>query len=389
MLKRRYHLGFIALFTPIILSALLACTSMPAQTATVSASSFATVSWVKQDTVPYKGKQDDIFFINADTGWYGNGQGRVYHTTDGGRQWKELAHMPGTFVRALGFMDERNGFMGNVGTDYFPGVTDTQPLYRTRDGGVTWLPVTNVQGPVVKGICAIDIFKRSFIDAGVLRERTIVHAAGRVGGPAFLMRSLDGGESWKTLDVSAHTAMILDVKFFDEMHGVIAGASDADTEKSHARIIATSDGGVTWKTVYESTRPYEITWKLSFPSREVGYSTIQKYNPDKTVTQHYVAKTMDGGKTWREVAVAQDGDDREFGVGFLTPQAGFVGTIKGGYRTLDGGATWQFVEMGRAVNKIRFLKAGKPASLKQGMNDATAAVGYAIGADIRKLELPE
>jgi photosystem II stability/assembly factor-like uncharacterized protein len=382
MLNRRYRLGCITLT---VLIGLQACTSSPLQTATPSAQSLAAASWVKQDTVPYKSKQDDIFFINVDTGWYGNGQGRVYHTSNGGQVWKEIAHMPGTFVRALGFMDESNGFMGNVGTDYFPDVTDTQPLYRTRDGGVTWAPVANVQGPTVKGICAIDVLKRSFIDSGVLRERTIVHAAGRVGGPAFLMRSLDGGESWKTMDLSALTAMILDVKFFDEMHGVIAGASDADTEKSHARIIATGDGGVTWKTVYESKRPYEITWKLSFPSREVGYSTIQKYNPDKTVTQHYVAKTTDGGKTWQEMAMAQDADDREFGVGFITPLAGYVGTFKGGYRTSDGGATWQFVEMGRAVNKIRFIK---PTSPKQGMSSAVSAVGYAIGSEIRKLELP-
>lgn len=174
------------------------------------------------------------------------------------------------------------------------------------------------------------------------------------------------------MDLSAHTATMMDVKFFDEMNGVIAGASDSDTEKSHARLIVTHDGGVTWKTAYESTRPYEITWKLSFPTREVGYATIQKYNPDPKVTQHYVAKTTDGGRTWREIAMANDVADREFGVGFVTADTGWVGTGKGGYHTSDGGKTWNFVEMGRAVNKIRIV----PTEAKNGkfVSSATPSV---------------
>ncbi len=363
------------------LGVLASCASPPRQTSDAASPMqrpkpvvlAADASWKKLDTVAYRGKQDDLYFVTPEIGWYGNGAGKLYKTTDGGKRFVEQWNQPGTFVRALGFIDANNGFLGNVGTDYFPNVSDTQPLYRTRDGGATWLPITNVEGPTVKGICAIDIVKRSFIDSGVLRERTLVHAAGRVGGPAHLMRSLDGGETWKSIDLSAYTAMILDVKFFDEMNGIIAGASDSDTAKSNARIIATNDGGSTWRTVYQSTRPFEITWKLSFPKRDVGYVTVQKYNPDPKVTEHFVAKTIDGGKTWRELAVASDAADRAFGVAFITPEIGWIGSAKGGYQTTDGGASWKFVEMGRAVNKIRLLPT------------AEGFVGYAIGTEVRKL----
>ena len=114
-----------------------------------------------------------------------------------------------------------------------------------------------------------------FVNAGKLDERTIVHAGGRVGGPAKLLRSLDGGETWSAIDMTPYTAMILDVKFFDAMNGIVFGASDADVEKSHARILRTDDGGKTWTIAYESKRPFEITWKGSFPTRKVGYATIQ------------------------------------------------------------------------------------------------------------------
>ena len=77
------------------------------------------------------------------------------------------------------------------------------------------------------------------------------------------------------------------------------------------------DGGKTWKKVYQSTRPYETTWKASFPTEKVGYVTIQSYHPDPTVKQQRVAKTVDGGATWTEINLVEEAGAREFGIGFI------------------------------------------------------------------------
>ena len=151
-------------------------------------------TWTKLQTEPYRGKQDDIFFVTPQLGFYVNGSGRIYKTNDGGTTWVKKLDRPGTYFRCIAFVDDRRGFAGNIGTDYFPGVTDTTPLYETRDGGETWTAVTTIVGSPVKGLCAIDIVKEPFINAGKLDHRIHIHAAGRVGGPSVLvtLRTPDG-----------------------------------------------------------------------------------------------------------------------------------------------------------------------------------------------------
>ena len=339
-----------------------------------AATSLEQYSWFKLKTEPFRGKQDDIFFITPEVGWYVNGSGKIYKTTDGGATWVQKLNQPGTYFRAIAFIDDRRGFAGNIGTDYYPKVTDTIPLYETKDGGETWRPVTSIKGPVVKGICAIEIISKPFNNAGKRGQKSTVYAAGRVGGPAFLLKSADGGDSWESIDMSRYCGMILDVKFFDEKTGIISAGSDAAVEKSNALILMTTDGGKTWTKRYQSGRPYELTWKSSFPTRQVGYVTVQSYNPDKTVSRRVVAKTTDGGKTWTEIPLADDFNLREFGIGFINKDLGWVGGSTTGYETTDGGKTWRPVEMGKAVNKIRLLKT------------ASGFVGYAIGVDVYKLE---
>ena len=330
--------------------------------------------WKKLDTERYPGKQDDIAFIGENEGWYVNGYGSIYHTKNGGVTWEKQLEKKGTFFRCIAFVDSLNGFAGTVGTDYFPNVTDSIPLYGTRDGGKTWMPV-DYKGPYVKGLCAIDIVKEQYINHGKIDYKIHIYAVGRVGSPANMMVSHDGGETWTSNSMNNDCKMLFDIKMFDKNYGFVCAASDEDMEKSNASILKTRDGGKTWKKVYQSNRPFEGTWKASFPTKEVGYVTIQSYNPNPNVKQQRIAKTTDGGETWQEINLVADAGAREFGIGFIDENHGFVGTMNTGYETKDGGKTWTTVNLGMACNKIRIYK------------DANGKTyGYAIGVDVLKGE---
>jgi photosystem II stability/assembly factor-like uncharacterized protein len=330
------------------------------------------VTWKKLTTEPYKGKQDDITFVDENTGWYVNGFGNIFHTEDGGTTWQNQLKKEGTFFRTIAFIDKNVGFAGTVGTDYFPNVKDSIPLYGTKDGGKTWNPV-KYKGPYVKGLCAIDIVKEQFINAGNIDYKIHLFAVGRVGSPANLMVSHDGGETWKSNSMQKDCKMLFDIKMFNKNEGFACAASSDDMEKSNAVILKTTNGGKTWKNVYQSKRPFECTWKASFPNKKVGYVTIQSYNPDEKIKQQHVAKTIDGGKTWKELDLVADAGSREFGVGFIDENHGFVGTMNSGFETKDGGKTWAKIDLGMACNKIRIYK-----------NADGKVYGYAIGVNVFK-----
>jgi photosystem II stability/assembly factor-like uncharacterized protein len=332
--------------------------------------------WTKLTTEPYPGKQDDIYFVDPTLGFYGNGAGRIFRTTDGGATWQKVFEQKGTFVRCLAFTDDKHGVMGNIGPGYFPGVTDDNPLYRTEDGGATWSPATEIDGDPVVGLCAFDIVQVPFVNAGNLDHRPRIIGVGRVGGPAAYIWSDDLGKTWKQGVLPEIGAMAFDVKFLDDQRGFIASATHADVAQSHALILATDDGGSTWREVYRSARPFEITWKLSFPSKDVGYCTIQSYNPDTSASARFVAKTTDGGKTWSEIPLVDDHRVRQFGVAFLDENIGWVGAMPHGLGTTDGGKSWSKVDFGNAVNKIRLIPSSE------------GVTGYAIGAEVYRMQIP-
>lgn len=338
----------------------------------LAASAGAQDSWIKLPTVPYtlNSKQDAIAFADSLTGWYGNGTGQIYRTDDGGEAWTHIWSKRGVYVRALEFADDKTGFLGNVGPGYFPGVTDRQPLYVSHDSGTHWTAIKLVEGRQIVGVCAIDVLK---VDGKVLAVR----AGGRVGGPAGLLESFDEGRTFRARDMSRFTGMILDIRFIDADTGFIAGASEAAEDKAHARILKTSDGGKSWRAVFDSDRAGDNNWKLAFPSPRVGYATIISYQAPSDEARGYVVKTEDGGEHWRRLTVTKDRDWIPYGINFIDDERGWVGGSTGGFGTRDGGKTWFSESMGLSTNKMRFVQRADGG-----------ITAFAIGQDVYKLDLP-
>lgn len=289
---------------------------------------------------PLTSRHNDLFFRDNLIGWIVDGDGEIHKTADGGNSWDRQYLNTDAHFRSIGFISDTRGFAGNVGEGEF-GATDENALFETFDGGETWTPVTNISGPTPKGICGMF----------VVNDSTVV-AVGRVRGPAFFVKTTDGGQSWTSIDMSEHAAGLIDVYFTHPDSGFVAGLTDENHTQSSGVILRTTDGGVTWEQKHKSARFGEWIWKMSWPSRNVGYASLQR-NSDSPI---YILKTTDGGETWVDKRFS-DGYYFVQGIGFVNEKQGWIGgnSTEPVYTTSDGGETWQSDVIRPRLNRFRFL----------------------------------
>jgi photosystem II stability/assembly factor-like uncharacterized protein len=299
-------------------------------------------SWQVLPNSPNQGsyRHDDVFFLNDSIGWIVNNLGKIYRTNDGGNSWIQQFNHPSAYFRCVGFADTLNGWVGNLGAQSWGSATDTNCLYQTHDGGLTWNVVTNITGPKPMGLCGIYVF-----------DSLHIYATGRIEGPVHFIKSSDGGNSWQSQDMSAYCGDLVDVKFFSADTGFIVGGTDADFNLSHGVILKTVDGGNTWQTIYTSVQDSTWCWKQTWPSINTGYISLQRMNGPV-----YFLKTIDGGTTWSENLLTNS-DYFCQGIGFLNDSTGWIGGSfinNNSFQTNDGGITWSIVNMGHPINRFRF-----------------------------------
>jgi photosystem II stability/assembly factor-like uncharacterized protein len=295
---------------------------------------------------PGAGRHDDLVFADEQNGWLINTRGEVHGTTDGGQGWERLAQFPGNvFPRCVGFASRNLGWVGNINHTNTP--MPDMALFETGDGGRTWSNVSaRITGPPVTGLCGMR----------VLDAATVV-AVGRWSGPAVFVKTTDGGRTWTSRDLSGMTGGLVDVAFLDGRRGfAVGGFGDGPTEAaqraSRVLVLGTVDGGESWDVRYLGSRAGERAWKIQLVDESVGYVSVEGATPEGVVL-----RTADGGRTWQRLPVAPGLSFQ--GVGFVSPERGWLGSGASLYATRDGGATWQALALGRVVNRIRVLGPGR------------------------------
>ena len=300
--------------------------------------------WNELENYPERtGRSDDICFLNPNLGWAINNKGTLYKTEDGGESWKLQFQKDSSFFRCIVFTDSLNGWLGTIGLkekDLFS--NDSIVLYETHDGGINWEP-TEILGKYPTGLCGLQ---------KVTAEMIV--GCGRVRGPSYFIKTMDKGKTWKSIQLDDKAGSLIAPHFFDEDNGIMIGGTTKDKASSKALILSTNDGGETWTKLFESSQKGEYCWKVVFPTRKVGYVSIQRNVDDG---KFHFLKTEDRGKTWKEKVYVEKHYFTQ-GIGFLNNNIGWIGgsSAYGTYETNDGGETWISVpEFGKGLNKFQFF----------------------------------
>jgi len=149
--------------------------------------------------------------------------------------------------------------------------------------------------------------------------------------PGRIQRTGDGGRTWHDVWTGRGTHLGW-IAFADRRHGFVGG---------DRFILRTSDGGATWRRSPMSMPKRVRSWSWWMVEPQFVTSTLGFAVTDRASFYGPVfLRTTDGGRRWRPIRGLQDVRD----VDFVSSRTGFaLGTKL--YRTDDGGVTWRALDL--------------------------------------------
>lgn len=232
----------------------------------------------------------------------------------------------------------------------------TRILLRTTDGGQSWRDVSPSGSGQLASAWLLDDTSAWVVSIGQGRGLTI-------------FGTMDGGAHWREATVSDQQALgPVYLNFIDPSHGWLFVSHGAAAGSQGGAVYQTLDGGLTWQQVAvtgTSDAPGALPFSgdkngLAFINPDTGWLTGSSAGP---APLFYV--THDGGRTWhRQALTIPTGADFAGGAGISVPR--FFSATHGEfevdanrtvvYTTQDGGATWT-AQVAPAMGTAFFLDA--------------------------------
>jgi len=290
---------------------------------------------------------EDLFFTDTLTGYGVTLSGNIFNTTDGGNNWYASYSDAAGQLRSIEFLaDKLTGISGSM---------NGARTLRTTDGGYSWTDISAAISDTLtdnpKAMCGLAHYGNNFYGAGWWG-----------GKSAMFYRSTDKGVTWQTtyIDPALATGLV-DIYFVSPDTGFATGGiipvDSGIYSSTKSVVLKTTDGGLTWAQVFVDSFIGGRIWKIQYVNRQLMVGSIEPYYYHESVN---MIKSTDGGNTW-SIIHAGEFHNSNFppnfsiiqGIGFLTPQIGYMGGYCNGmFETFDGGATWDSIAIGVNVNRI-------------------------------------
>lgn len=297
-----------------------------------------TLEWRQLPGIPTGGRYEDLYFIDANTGWVIE-YNKIYKTTNSGDSW--VIYFQSGSNRSIGFFDNLTGIVGTLDI--------VRPLSRTTNGGQNWTIVNGFPSLKPEGVCGISIV-----------DDNTAYIVGTYYDSARAYKTTDKGQNWSLVfNDSSLARSLIDCYFWGQDSGIIAGGyNTTNAFNGNAVILLTTNSGNSWQKVYSSARTKEWCWKINFNRSYSEYFGVASIERSFHNGLSYILKTYDRGLSWTEVPfMAYDQE----GIGFVNENTGWVGgygTNTGNdsnYITTNGGLNWSKAGWGKSMNRMRFI----------------------------------
>ena len=253
-----------------------------------------------------EGQSDKVAYLLA----AGPGeQSRIYRTEDGGQHWSLQFenHDPNAFYDCFAF------WHGQRAITMSDAVNGRFPVIRTSDGR-RW-------NSIAERVPAAQDGEAAFAASGtcVATQGGDLAWIGTGGATkARILATLDGGNTWKAYDTpivqGTPSSGVITVAFRDRTHGILGGGELARPDDFADNVASSSDGGKTWT----------LRTRTPFSGSIYGLSYVSGLGATVVATgPNGAAWSPDEGGQWFSLADAQN----YWAVAFASPAAGWlVGT---------------------------------------------------------------
>ena len=134
----------------------------------------ATAAWTRQQSGTMAWLHA-VYFLNQNTGWVAGSNGTLLFTSDGGRSWHKMRRPTEDALRDVYFSDEQNGWLV-CDREVFKLKTNDEPqayLLRTTDGGATWrrIDLSDAHGRVMRAVFRGEGRGWTFGEAGAFKQK--------------------------------------------------------------------------------------------------------------------------------------------------------------------------------------------------------------------------
>lgn len=215
-------------------------------------------------------------------------------------------------------------------------------VLRTDDGGATWKKLS-VTGDVLdfRDIDAIDTSTAYVLSIGN-------------GAASRIYKTVDSGTTWTLQFRNEDPKVFLDaMSFWDANHGIVIG----DSVEGKFYILTTTNGGGDWSRVPADALPPALENEGAFAASGTNiavYGSSSAWIGLGAAARARVLRTNDGGRTWKvsETPLKSGPSSGIFSIAFSDSQHGVI--VGGDYQkekeaadnlalTQDGGETWTLV----------------------------------------------
>jgi photosystem II stability/assembly factor-like uncharacterized protein len=254
-----------------------------------------------------KAMSEDLLSASFPTekeGWACGRWGTVLHTADSGKTWMLQPSGTENTLCSIHFVDPKNGWaVGEEGT-----------ILHTADGGKSWEKQKN---PVP--FYLMKVYFVTPLKGWIVGERT------------HILSTVDGGKTWN-IQFKDEDFILKSISFCDPLHGWAVG--------EYGYIYHTKDGGATWMKQAGNFDISEETGAVEGGNFLFDITAVDSQTAWAVGIDGYVIRTVDGGKTWKEV---KTGAPKTQLFCVSSNQAGTV--LIGGNSTFlistDNGKTWK------------------------------------------------